>query len=66
MRIAESRPIAHAARNDDGTWREPHDLAGHLAGVALLAVCVTRDSGRERWARTVGYRILLREPAEEP
>jgi CRISPR-associated endonuclease/helicase Cas3 len=46
-------PIAHAAQNTDGSWREPHDLAQHLAAVAALAACFARDYG-EDWARLAG------------
>lgn len=31
------RPIAHAAKGADGSWREPHDLAEHLRCVATWA-----------------------------
>lgn len=48
-----TRPIAHVARDDDGTWREPHDLTEHLAGVAALAACFARTFG-EDWARLAG------------
>ena len=29
--MSEFRPIAHAAKDADGAWRDPHDLAEHLA-----------------------------------
>lgn len=48
------RPIAHAAQNPDGSWREPHDLADHLAGVAALAACHARQFGAEDWAHLAG------------
>ncbi|MHB1202996.1 MAG: CRISPR-associated helicase Cas3' [Acidithiobacillus sp.] len=48
------RPIAHAAQNPDGSWRDPHDLANHLAGVAALAACHARKFGAEDWAHLAG------------
>jgi CRISPR-associated endonuclease/helicase Cas3 len=48
------RPIAHAARYPDGSWRDPHDLADHLAGVAALAADHARKFGAEEWARLAG------------
>lgn len=48
------RPIAHAAQNPDGSWRDPHDLASHLAGVAALAACHARAFGAEDWAHVAG------------
>jgi CRISPR-associated endonuclease/helicase Cas3 len=48
-----SSPIAHAAQNENGSWRPPHDLAEHLAGVAALAACFARNFG-EDWARLAG------------
>lgn len=50
---SDIRPIAHVACNEDGTWREPHDLAEHLKGVATLAACFARPFG-EDWARLAG------------
>ena len=35
--MSETTPIAHAAKNEDGAWRVPHDLADHLRAVANLA-----------------------------
>jgi predicted DNA-binding transcriptional regulator YafY len=29
--MSDTRPIAHAAKDADGAWRDPHDLADHLA-----------------------------------
>jgi len=47
-------PIAHAARNSDGTWRAPHDLTEHLLGVASKAAdFATRFHGAE-WAHLAG------------
>ncbi len=48
------RPIAHAAQNPDGSWRDPHDLADHLVGVAALAACRARAFGAEDWAHLAG------------
>ncbi|MGP1678956.1 MAG: CRISPR-associated endonuclease Cas3'' [Burkholderiales bacterium] len=48
------RPIAHAARNPDGSWRDPHELADHLAGVAALAADHARRFGAEDWAHLAG------------
>jgi len=48
------RPIAHAACNDDGTWREPHDLAVHLKCVAELAASHARHFDSADWARIAG------------
>lgn len=46
--------IAHAAQDANGTWREPHDLAEHLAGVAALAARHAQCFGAEDWARLAG------------
>ena len=46
--------IAHAARNTDGAWREPHDLYQHLLAVARLAADRARPFGGEDWARLAG------------
>lgn len=46
-------PIAHAAKDEKGNWRAPHDLPNHLAGVSALAACFARDFGEE-WARLAG------------
>lgn len=50
----EQRDIAHAAQNADGSWREPHDLADHLVGVATLAAGHAQKFGAEDWARLAG------------
>lgn len=47
------RAIAHAARDAQGNWRRPHDLAEHLAGVAAIAACFSSKFG-EDWARLAG------------
>ncbi len=48
-----NQPIAHAAKDGDGNWRKPHDLAEHLAGVASLAACFAGRFGKN-WARLAG------------
>lgn len=48
-----NRPIAHAARAPDGTWRAPHDLAEHLAQVGRLAGHFAQHYGTD-WARLAG------------
>lgn len=48
------QPIAHAARNPDGSWRAPHNLADHLAGVAALSTCHARKFGAEDWGHLAG------------
>ncbi len=48
-----NRPIAHAARAPDGTWRAPHDLAEHLAEVGRLADHFAQHYGTD-WARLAG------------
>ncbi|MBU1664747.1 MAG: CRISPR-associated endonuclease Cas3'' [Gammaproteobacteria bacterium] len=50
----KNQPIAHAARDENGVWRPPHDLADHLAGVAALSACHARKFGAEDWARLAG------------
>ncbi|MHB1896167.1 MAG: CRISPR-associated helicase Cas3' [Metallibacterium sp.] len=53
MTGSSNRPIAHAARAPDGTWRAPHDLAEHLAQVGRLAGDFAQHYGAE-WARLAG------------
>lgn len=48
-----NQPIAHAAKDGDGNWRQPHDLAEHLVGVAKLAAFFAEKFG-EDWARLAG------------
>lgn len=48
------QPIAHAAQNPDGSWRAPHNLADHLAGVAALSTCHARKFGAEDWGHLAG------------
>lgn len=52
--MENGKPIAHAARNDDGSWRDPHDLAEHLMAVAALAANHAQAFGAEDWARLAG------------
>ena len=52
--MSDLRPIAHAAQDADGAWRDPHDLAAHLAGVAAVAACHARKFGAEDWAHLAG------------
>ncbi len=49
-----TQPIAHAAKDANGTWRDPHDLAEHLTSVAALAACHARSFGAEDWAHLAG------------
>lgn len=48
------RPIAHAAQHPDGSWREPHDLAEHLRGVAEMAAGFAAGFRSSDWARLAG------------
>jgi len=48
-----TRPIAHVAKNSDGQWREPHDLATHLLEVAALSAKHAQGYGLQ-WARLAG------------
>jgi CRISPR-associated endonuclease/helicase Cas3 len=48
------RPIAHAAQNVDGSWREPHDLVEHLLGVAERAAGFAENFDAAEWARLAG------------
>lgn len=47
------RPIAHAAKDESGNWRDPHDLAEHLVGVAVHAALFAEKFGPE-WAKRAG------------
>lgn len=47
------QPIAHAAKDSTGQWREPHDLATHLKEVASLAAKHAERFGAD-WARVAG------------
>lgn len=44
-------PIAHAAMDQHGAWRVPHDLLEHLTGVAYRAVVNAAPFGGEDWVR---------------
>ena len=46
-------PIAHAARDEMGNWREPHDLAEHSHAVGELAADFAQRFGAD-WARLAG------------
>jgi CRISPR-associated endonuclease/helicase Cas3 len=46
-------PIAHAARDASGKWRDPHDLVDHLESVGQLAAGFAAHFGAD-WARLAG------------
>lgn len=46
-------PIAHAARDEAGDWRTPHDLVEHLHEVGELSAEFARRFGPD-WARLAG------------
>ncbi|MDR2852158.1 MAG: CRISPR-associated endonuclease Cas3'' [Burkholderiaceae bacterium] len=46
-------PIAHAARDDAGNWREPHALVEHSCEVGKLAADFASGFGAD-WARLAG------------
>lgn len=48
------RPIAHAAKDADGIWRAPHDLAEHLRAVAASASTSAHRFGSSEWAYLAG------------
>lgn len=52
--MVKHHPIAHASQNPDGSWRAPHNLADHLAGVAALSACHARKFGAEDWGHLAG------------
>lgn len=45
--------IAHAVKNPDGSWREPHDLLEHLSSVGTLAAAFAEQFG-SNWAQLAG------------
>ena len=45
--------IAHAAKNPDGSWRDPHDLLEHLSSVGTLAAAFAEQYG-SGWVRLAG------------
>lgn len=47
------QPIAHAARDAGGSWRDPHDLVDHLESVGELAASFAAHFGAD-WARLAG------------
>ena len=53
MTHMEFIPIAHAAKDHDGNWRPPHDLADHLNEVGTLAADFAQAFGPD-WARLAG------------
>jgi CRISPR-associated endonuclease/helicase Cas3 len=54
MMTQRPAPIAHAVRNADGSWRDPHDLAEHLREVARLAAGFAAPFGGSDWAHLAG------------
>ncbi len=46
-------PIAHAARDENGNWRDPHDLTEHSHSVGELAADFAQRFGTD-WARLAG------------
>lgn len=46
--------IAHIARLDDLTLREPHRLEDHLAAVACMSACFASPFESQDWARLAG------------
>lgn len=48
------RPVAHAAKDADGAWREPHDFVDHLLGVAQRTAEFAKCFGAAEWARLAG------------
>jgi len=46
-------PIAHAARDENGDWRDPHDLVEHSHDVGDLAADFAQRFGTD-WARIAG------------
>jgi hypothetical protein len=48
------RPIAHAAKDTAGVWRDPHDLGEHLRAVARLASRHAHGFNGSDWAYLAG------------
>lgn len=46
-------PIAHACQDENGNWRDPHDLVAHLRDVGELAAGFAKHFGAD-WARLAG------------
>lgn len=57
--MIDSQPIAHAAKDKDGVWRDPHDLAEHLRYVANLASQHAHPFNGSNWAHLAGLRHYL-------
>jgi CRISPR-associated endonuclease/helicase Cas3 len=53
-RMNNLHPIAHAAKDANGEWREPHGLVEHLTGVAALAARHASTFGAGDWAHLSG------------
>jgi len=49
-----SQPIAHASKDLNGAWRDPHDLAEHLRAVARLAAQNAKGFNGADWAYLAG------------
>jgi len=52
--MSDSQPIAHAAKDKDDVWRDPHDLAEHLRAVASLASKHAQRFNGSDWAHLSG------------
>ncbi|MDP3795019.1 MAG: CRISPR-associated endonuclease Cas3'' [bacterium] len=52
--MSDSQPIAHAAKDKDGLWRDPHGLTEHLRAVASLASQNARRFNGSDWAYLAG------------
>lgn len=52
--VNDRRPIAHAAKDAAGVWRDPHDLAEHLRAVASLASQHAHRFNGSDWAHLAG------------
>ncbi|WP_437556208.1 CRISPR-associated helicase Cas3' [Acidithiobacillus sulfuriphilus] len=51
--MAINSSIAHAVKNPDGSWRDPHDLLEHLNSVGTLAAAFAEQFG-SGWALLAG------------
>lgn len=54
MTVTEKQPIAHAAMDKDGNWRDPHSLEEHLRAVAFLAAQFALPFNSADWAHLAG------------
>lgn len=52
--MTNMQPIAHAAKDKNCVWREPHGLADHLRAVASLASQNARRFNGSDWAHLAG------------